>query len=173
MWIGLCIHAEVSQSLLHLCFGQWNVAHAGTVAANVLTYLLWYVVPILLQCIVCHYALALEGYNHGQVIAVHGTTYLPVQPNVVGIGVLGNDKHQVVCLFHAGKEVALDGGFHQVVVGGNEVDVVYVQEIKTVGITSLPVAQKVQRVKVLLLAIAHGIHIERQVCLVVIHISCF
>ena len=169
MWICLRVYTEVSQSLLHLGLGQRDVAHAGTVAADVLLYLLWDVVPILLQCIICHHSLTLEGHNNGQVVAVNGTAYLPVEPHVVGIGVLGNDEHQVVRLLHTGKEVALDGGLHQIVMGGDEVDVVYVQETETIGIALLPVAKQVQRVQVLLLAVTHGIHVECQVCLVVVH----
>ena len=165
--------AEVAQSLLHLCFGQGDIAHACAVASYVLAYLLWDVVPIFLQGVVGNYGLALEGNDYGQVVAVHGTTYLPVQPHVVCIGILGDHQHQVVGFLHPCKEVALHGGFHQIIVSGDEVDVVCIQEIEAIGETSLPVSQQVQRVKVLLLAVTHGIHIECQVCLVVVHTSCF
>ena len=53
----------------------------------------------------------------------------------------------------------------------DEVDVVDVHEIETVGIALLPVAKQIQRVQVLLLAVTHGIHVECQICLVVVHQS--
>ncbi len=168
------MHAEVPCGHLHLGERQRYVAHTRTVATDILAYLLRYVVPVLTQGIVRYCSLTLEGHYDGQVVAVHGTAYLPVEPGIVGISILRHHKHHIVGLLHQAEEVRLHCRLHQVIVLCHEVDALHIEESKAVGITLLPIGQEIQRMEILLMTVSHGIHIECQIRLVIVHsMGCF